>query len=185
MGFVEGAIIVSVSLLVGLGVGIFLIKKTNIINFVSKSQREKQKILNDPELLLAKLQEHGDIVDDGKKVDMSIVEINGKKQLKITIEESAVSKEELAKAELIEKEKAAKILSEAKEDNKEEVIESTPEEEKVSLQAPVDELDDDELYDEPEYSDDEFVDEEVEDVLEQVPKPKVSNKKKKKKGKNK
>ncbi len=167
MVWFEVIIVGSISLIVGFIVGFILNKRTNIIDKVSKHERYKQSILNDPELLLEKLKEHGEITDMGKKVAMSIEEIDGKKQIKIDISDDAVTEEELA-----EKIK----LTEKKEEPKKEVIESIPEEENVAQEGSLDELEDEELVDvlgdENEYSE--------EDLVEEVLEPVVPIKKKKK-----
>ncbi len=87
MVILEFAVIGGISLMVGAGIGVVLAKYTNVINFVSKSERYKQKVMNDPELLIEKLKEHGEITDFGKKVDMSLVTVDGKKEIQVKIEE--------------------------------------------------------------------------------------------------
>ncbi len=89
MVYLEFIVVGGISLIVGLSVGFVLVKYTNIIDRISKKQRYKQKVINDPELLLEKLKENGAITDMGKKVDLSIVEVDGKKEIKIKIEEEA------------------------------------------------------------------------------------------------
>ncbi len=83
-----------ISLLIGGSIGIILAKYTNIINFVSKNERYKQKIMNDPELLIEKLKEHGEITDFGKKLDMSLVTVDGKKEIQVKMKEEEVKVEE-------------------------------------------------------------------------------------------
>lgn len=92
MVVLEFIVIGGISLLIGAGIGVILAKYTNIINFVSKNERYKQKIISDPELLLEKLKEHGDIKDMGNKVDMSVVTIHGKKQIEVKVEEEQQNK---------------------------------------------------------------------------------------------
>lgn len=87
MVVLEFIIIGSASLIIGLIVGVVLVKKTNIIDKVSKHERYKQKVIKDPELLLEKLKENGEITDMGNKVNLSVVEVDGKKQLEINVKE--------------------------------------------------------------------------------------------------
>ena len=97
MVYLEIIAVGGISLMIGLSVGFVLIKYTNIIDRISKNQRYKQKVINNPELLLEKLKENGTITDMGKKVDLSIVEVDGKKEIKIKIEEEVDEQTEVDK----------------------------------------------------------------------------------------
>lgn len=73
--------IIVISIL-GIIVGIilaYILSKTNI-KFPTKDQRKKNKIINNPELLAEKLNEN-EIVDNGEKLEYSVVEKDGEKHL--------------------------------------------------------------------------------------------------------
>ncbi len=81
MVYLELAVVGVSSFVFGICVAALLVKYTNIINRIYKHEKYKNEILNDPELLLEKLKENGDIVDMGEKMDLFIVEKDGKKQI--------------------------------------------------------------------------------------------------------
>ncbi len=83
MAHLELIVIGVIAFIFGICGAALLVKYTNIIDKISKHERYKQKILNDPELLLEKLKENGDIVDMGEKMDLYIVEKDGKKQIEV------------------------------------------------------------------------------------------------------
>lgn len=87
MGYLEWLVIGGGALIIGFIVGLVLVRYTNIVDRISKHERYKQKIINNPKLLLEKLEENGDIVDMGKKVKLSIVEKDGKKEIVVTMGE--------------------------------------------------------------------------------------------------
>ena len=73
---------------IGFGLGAlavyFLSKKTKLIDKIAKKDKRKEEVLNDPELLIKKLNENGKIVDTGETLEYGIVEEGGKKTVGLT-----------------------------------------------------------------------------------------------------
>lgn len=79
----EELVVVVFALIIGLAIGYFLSKNQRLANKFSKEKREMNAILNDPEVLLSKLNANGKIIDDGKELHYSVVEKDGKKVLEL------------------------------------------------------------------------------------------------------
>ena len=63
----------------------FLSEKTNLFEWIAKADKRKKEVLNDPELLIEKLNENGKkIVDTGEILEYGIVEKDGKKIVGLT-----------------------------------------------------------------------------------------------------
>jgi hypothetical protein len=71
-------------LLIGITILIWVIAFFLIKKALKQHKEEKQinKVLSDPHLLLEKLTENGKIIDDGKEVNFEIVKENGKEIVK-------------------------------------------------------------------------------------------------------
>jgi len=59
-----------IAILFGLGLGYFLFKKTTLFDFMK--DRRINKILKNPENLKKKLEESGELIDNGKKISYEI-----------------------------------------------------------------------------------------------------------------
>ncbi len=73
MAMTETIIVGIAGLVVGLTAAYFLFTKTKLADKLSKEQREKEKIINNPELLLEKLNHNiNSITDEGQKLEYCI-----------------------------------------------------------------------------------------------------------------
>lgn len=110
----EGLVVIGVGLLLGF----FMVKlfpKTKFGKKLLENKDPKNKVLNDPELLVQKLKEGEGFMDEGKDMNYSVGEEDGKKVVKLDIgEEKKVSppktpkKDTKKKAPKKEKKKAQK-----------------------------------------------------------------------------
>lgn len=81
-------------ILVGVGIGWVITKKTKLMNNLTEAQRHENKILNDPELLIEKIKESvrkmepngkGDVrfIDRDEEIVLGVKEVKGKKVLDV------------------------------------------------------------------------------------------------------
>jgi len=80
------------ALLVGAGIMKLLLRIKKVELLVDRSERRKYKILNDPDLLLEKLNKNGMMVDDGDGISFAVEEKDGKKQLVQNIKKNVAPK---------------------------------------------------------------------------------------------
>lgn len=76
---------------IGAGIMKLLLKNKKVELFVDRSERKKYQAINDPELLLEKLNENGTMVDDGDEISFTVEEKDGKKQLVQKIKKNAAT----------------------------------------------------------------------------------------------
>lgn len=79
------------SMIIGAGIMKLLLKSKKVEVIIDRSERKKYKAINNPELLLEKLNENGVMVDDGDEVSFAVEEKDGKKQLVQKIKKNAVT----------------------------------------------------------------------------------------------
>lgn len=79
------------SMAAGAGIMKLLLKNKNIEQKIDRSERKKHEAINNPELLLEKLNSNGVMVDDGDEVSFTIEEKNGRKQLVQNIKKNVVA----------------------------------------------------------------------------------------------
>ena len=69
------------SMAAGAGIMKLLLKNKKIEQKIDRSERKKHEAINNPEILLEKLNSNGVMVDDGDEISFAIEEKNGEKQL--------------------------------------------------------------------------------------------------------
>ncbi len=80
----EGFIVLAV----GLVIGYFIIKlfpKTKFGKKFMDSKDPRQRVLNNPDLLVKKLNENGKVIDDGKDMNYSVEDVNGERVVKLEL----------------------------------------------------------------------------------------------------
>jgi hypothetical protein len=75
---------------IGAGIMRLLLMNKKIEQKIDRSERKKIEAMNDPEILLQKLNSNGVMVDDGDEISFTIEEKDGKKQLVQKIKKNAV-----------------------------------------------------------------------------------------------
>jgi len=89
-----GIIILIVDILIGIKIGLFLFKRyPNLFNKFTK-EKEINKVLNDPHLLVEKLKSQGKIYDMGKRLDIKVGKDNKTGQDVVVVEEIKSKKAE-------------------------------------------------------------------------------------------
>lgn len=81
-----------VALILGAVVMYLLLKIKKIEQKIDRSEKKKFAAMKDPELLLKKLNENGQMVDDGDGISFSVEIRDGKKQLVQKIEKNIAAK---------------------------------------------------------------------------------------------
>lgn len=77
----ETIIVVAISVAIGAGIMKLALKSKKVQMLVDRSEKKKYATMNDPDLLLEKLNKNGVMVDDGDGVSFEVEEKDGKKQL--------------------------------------------------------------------------------------------------------
>ena len=83
MVYFESLLVGTLSLIVGIIIALILVRKTNILEMISKEERYKNEVINNPELLLQKLNENGPFVDEGEELHFSITKKEGKSNISV------------------------------------------------------------------------------------------------------
>jgi len=98
-----GIIILIVGILIGIKIGLFLFKRyPNLFNKFTK-EKEINKVLNDPHLLVEKLKSHGEIYDMGKRLDIKVGQDSKTGQDVVVVEEIKVKKAKELQKKIVEK----------------------------------------------------------------------------------
>lgn len=79
------------SLLIGAGIMKLLLKNPKIEQKIDRSETKKYEAMDNPELLLKKLNENGTMVDDGDEITFTLEEKDGKKELVQHIKKNEVA----------------------------------------------------------------------------------------------
>lgn len=75
-----------IALVVGMVMAFLLMRFTKLFKFVDKEEKEKQKVLRDPDLLVQKLNEGRSMnVDDGEVMEYSVKDLGGKRVVDLKI----------------------------------------------------------------------------------------------------
>ncbi len=82
----EALVIGTIALLLGAGIGHIFRKK--IKRLLDRKQKEKDKIINNPDLLVEKLSKNGKMVDSGEELKYSVIEEDGVR--KVSLEKTKV-----------------------------------------------------------------------------------------------
>lgn len=78
----ETLVVITIAILLGAVLGHIFKKK--IKRFLNKKQKEMDKIINDPDLLVEKLNNNGQMVDSGEELKYSVVEEDGVRKVSLT-----------------------------------------------------------------------------------------------------
>ena len=77
------------SLAIGAGIMKLALKNKKVEMMIDRSEKKKYDTMNDPELLLKKLNKNGIMIDDGDEVSFAVEVKDGKKQLVQKIKKNA------------------------------------------------------------------------------------------------
>ena len=80
------------SMAVGVGIMKLALKIKKVERLVDRSEKKKYDTMNNPDLLLKKLNDNGVMIDDGDEISFAVEEKDGKKQLVKKIKKNVAAK---------------------------------------------------------------------------------------------